>query len=167
MRRLVVTSVLLSAMMMSHFAVAHTDEYLATVEAPHGGQLRAAGPFHLELVAKDGELTLYITDHGDKPVPTHGGQGKANIQVGKDGARQSVTLEPVFGNRMRARGEFQITPETSVAVLLAIPGYATQGARFTPLAPKGEGSGDHDHDHHHDHDHDHDHVEDSDNDHDH
>lgn len=167
MRRLVVTSVLLSAMMMSHFAVAHTDEYLATVEAPHGGQLRAAGPFHLELVAKDGELTLYVTDHGDKPIPTHGGQGKANIQVGKDGKRQSVTLEPIFGNMMRARGDFQITPETSVAVLLAIPGHATQGTRFTPLAPKGEDSSDHDHEHDdHEHD-DHDHAEDSSNDHNH
>lgn len=142
MRRLAVTSVLLSMlMMMSHFALAHTDEYLATVEAPHGGQLRAAGPFHLELVAKDGELQLYVTDHMDKSIPTHGGQGKANLQAGKEGKRQSVTLEPVFGNMMRARGDFQITPETSIAVFVAIPGYETQGARFTPQAPKGETEG--------------------------
>lgn len=145
----VITLLLLSAMViLSQLAWAHTDKYLATVEAPHGGQLRAAGPFHLELVAKDGELTLYVTDHGDKPVPVQGGQGKANIQVSKDGERKTVTLEPENGNIMKARGEFRITPQTSIAVFIAIPGYETQGARFTPLAPKGDGGErGHDHDH--------------------
>ena len=61
--------------MLSHFAWAHTDEYLATVGAPHGGQLRAAGSFHLELVAKDGEETLYVTDHGNIPIPVQRGHG--------------------------------------------------------------------------------------------
>lgn len=153
MTRLIITSVLLSAMvMMSHPAWAHTDDYLATTEALHGGQLRATGPFHLELVAKDGELTLYVTDHGDIPIPVQGGQGKANIQAGKDGERKSVTLEPINGNIMRAKGEFKIAPETSIAVFIAIPGHETQGARFTPLAPKGD-DGDHGHDHNHDHGH--------------
>lgn len=154
MRRLVVTSVFLSAMMVPYFAMAHTDEYLATVEAPHGGQLRAAGPFHLELVAKDGELSLYITDHGDKPIPAHGGQGKANIQEGKDGKKQSVTLEPVFGNMMRAKGDFKITSDTAVAVFVAIPGYETQGARFVPQGAKGSEGDSHDHSDDHDHHHD-------------
>lgn len=150
MRRLVVTSVLLSMMlMMSHFALAHTEGHLATLTPPHGGQLRASGPFHLELVAKDGELTLYITDHGDNPIPTSGGQGKANIQAGKEGKKQSVVLEPVYANIMKAKGDFQITPETTVAVFLAIPGYETQGATFMPLASNGEGG---EHHHHYDHD---------------
>lgn len=133
--------------MLSQFAWAHTDVFLATVEAPHGGQLRAAGPFHLELVAKDGELTVYVTDHGDLPILVQGGHGKANIQLGKDGERKAVTLEPESGNIMRASGEFRITPETSVTVFIAIPGHEAQGARFTPLAPKGDGGSRHDHDH--------------------
>lgn len=145
----IVTSVLLSAMvLLSHLACAHTDVYLATVAAPHGGQLRAAGPFHLELVAKDGELTLYVTDHGDIPIPVQGGHGKANIQVGKEGERKAVTLVPENENIMKASGAFKITPETSIAVFIAIPEYETQGARFTPLALTGEG-GDSGHDHDH------------------
>lgn len=136
--------------LLSNLACAHTDVYLATVAAPHGGQLRAAGPFHLELVAKDGELTLYVTDHGDIPIPVQGGHGKANIQVGKDGERKAVTLVPENGNIMKASGAFKITPETSIAVFIAIPEYETQGARFTPLALKGEG-GDPGHGHDHDH----------------
>lgn len=150
MIRRIMTLVLLSAMVMSsQLARAHTDEYLATVATPHGGQLRAAGPFHLELVAKDGELTVYVTDHGDIPIPVQGGHGKANIQAGKDGERKAVILVPENGNIMRASGEFKITPDTSIAVFIAIPGYETQGARFTPLAPKGDGGRRHDHDHDH------------------
>ena len=44
-------------------AWAHTDESLDAMPSPHGGQVRAAGPYHLELVAKDGELVLHVTDH--------------------------------------------------------------------------------------------------------
>jgi hypothetical protein len=140
---------------LPNLALAHTDEYLATVEAPHGGQLRAAGPFHLELVAKDGELRLYVTDHMDNKILTKGGSGKANI-LGKDGKRTSVELTPVFSNMMRGTGDFQIAPDTVVSVFVALDGYETQGARFTSSVQESstgeeeEGSS-HEH-HHHEHD---------------
>lgn len=146
MLRQIVMSVFLGAMVvLSHFAWAHTDVYLATV-APHGGQLRAAGPFHLELVAKDGELTVYVTDHGDIPIPVQGGHGKANIQVGKNGERKAFPLKPENGNIMKASGAFKIAPDTSITIFIAIPEYETQGARFTPLVSKEE-KGDREHDH--------------------
>lgn len=147
----------------SQFTWAHSEEQLKAIEAPHGGKLMMAGPFHLELIAKDNELTLYITDHGNKPIQAVGGEGKANIIIadGKDGKKQSVKLEPVYGNMMKAKGDFKVTPETAIAVLLALPGYETQGARFTPLASAEAVSS---HDHHHDHDHSHDHDESHDHD---
>ena len=138
---------------LPNLAWAHTDEYLASVEAPHGGQLRAAGPFHLELVAIDGELLLYITDHMDNKIPAKGGSGKANI-FAEDGKRIAVPFAPVFSNFMKATGDFKITPETVVSVFVALDGYETQGARFTPLAPKSSSHEHDDHDHDHDHDHD-------------
>lgn len=147
----------------SQAALAHSEEQLKSLKAPNGGQLRMAGPFHLELVAKNNELTLYITDHNDKPIQAAGGEGKANIVIVDEAGskKQSVTLEPVYANIMRAKGDFKVTPETAIAVLLAVPGYETQGARFTPLAAEGSASShDHDHDHssdnseNHDHDHD-------------
>lgn len=152
---------------VSQVAWAHSEEQLKSVETPHGGQLRMAGPFHLELVAKDNELTLYITDHGNKPIGSAGGQGKANIIIAseKDGKKQSVNLEPVFGNMMKAKGDFKVTSDTAIAVLLAIPGYETQGARFTPLATADSVSN-HEHDHSHDHDHSDDHSDNHHHDHD-
>lgn len=85
----------------------------------HGGQVRAVGPYHLELVAKDGELQLYVTDQNNRSkIQTKGGSARANIS-NNDGNQVRVDLEPVFGNLMRGSGDFKITPETTVSVLVA------------------------------------------------
>jgi len=127
---------------------AHSDEQLEGVAAPHGGQLRMAGPYHLELVAKDGELRLYVTDHMDHEILTKGGSGKANI-FDKDGKKVSVTLVPVFANFMKGTGEFTITPETVVSVFVVLDGAETQAARFTPLKKvSAEVKGEDEHHHH-------------------
>ena len=78
---------------------AHTDEYFESVEAPHGGQLRMTGPFHMELVAKDGDLTVYVTDHADNAISVDGGLAKANIENGS--TRAQVNLHPVGSNILR------------------------------------------------------------------
>ena len=66
-------------------AQAHTDEFFESVEAPHGGQLRMTGPFHMELVAKDGDLTVYVTDHADNAIGVDGGsQSKHRERVNED-----------------------------------------------------------------------------------
>ena len=51
-------AVLFTTLIMFQPVWAHTDEALDAMSSPHGGQVRAAGPYHLELVAKDGELVL-------------------------------------------------------------------------------------------------------------
>ena len=43
-------TVLLASLLWAGLASAHTDDYLVTMLAPHGGQLRMAGAYHLELV---------------------------------------------------------------------------------------------------------------------
>lgn len=139
---------------LPNVAWAHTDEHLATVEAPHGGQLRTAGPFHLELVAKDGELRLYVTDHMDNEILTKGGSGKVNI-FDKDGNKTSIGLFPIFGNFMKGTGDFKVTPETVFSVFVVLEGYQTEGARFTQLAQKSSSdkeSDTHQHGGHHGHD---------------
>ena len=58
-----IAAVLAATLIIFQPAWAHTDESLDAMPSPHGGQVRAAGPYHLELVAKDGELVLHVTDH--------------------------------------------------------------------------------------------------------
>lgn len=129
---------------------AHSDEYLEATGAAHGGQIRMAGPYHFELVAKDGELRLYVTDHMDREILTKGGSGKANI-FDKDGKKVSIALVPIFANFMKGTGEFTITPETTISVFVVLDGAETQAARFTPLAKKvsTEASEEKGHEHHH------------------
>ncbi len=126
---------LAAALTVSLSAWAHSDEYLATVAAPHGGQLRMAGIYHLELVAKDKEVAVYVTDHGDKEIGTEGGVGKVTLQIGKAKTKTTVELAPAGGNALKGSGDFVVKPGTLIVVFVKLPGQEPQSARFTPLKP--------------------------------
>lgn len=120
-------------------ALAHEDTYLDTQHAPHGGQLRMAGPYHYELVAepgegasKDGALVVYVTDHAGAPVSTQGAQGVANVLAGKE--RSTLTLAPDGENRMKGIGRYAWGPEAKVVVSITLAGVPPAQARFTPGA---------------------------------
>ena len=151
----IIAAVLAAILIMFQPVWAHTDEQLDTIPSPHGGQVRAAGPYHLELVVKDRELILYVTDHAGQEIKTDGGEGKARVQQDKTGGKITVELEPSQQNMFTGSGEIQINPETVIVVFVKLPEQDAYAARFTPLKPKSVGvrkeAGD---DHHHDHDHD-------------
>jgi len=153
----IIAAVLAAPLIFLQPVWAHTDESLDAMPSPHGGQVRAAGPYHLELVAKDGELVLHVTDHAWNEIHTDGGEGKATIQQGKAGSRITVKLEPSQQNMLTGNGEFQVSPETVIVVFVKLSEQDAYGARFTPLKPKTVKAGkksveSHDHDlhqHHH------------------
>lgn len=115
---------------------AHTAKQSGPVKAIHGGQSLAAGPYHLELVAKDGELLLYVTDHSDKAIPTDGARAKATIQHGYEKASIQVELEPSGDNTLKGTGAFTINQDTGIIVFLRLPEQEAYAARFTPLNNK-------------------------------
>ena len=152
MNKSIIAAVLAATLIIFQPVWAHTDEALDAKSSPHGGQVHAAGPYHLELVAKDGELVIHVTDHADNEINTIGGEGKASIQLDKNGGKITVKLEPSQNNMFTGSGEFQINPETVIAVFVKLPEQDAYAARFTPLKPKSAGAGkeagdDHDHDH--------------------
>ena len=156
MNKPIVAVVLAATLIMSQSVWAHTDEALDAISSPHGGQVRAAGPYHLELVAKDGELVLHVTDHASIEIKTIGGEGKASIEHGKTESKIIVKLEPSRNNMFTGSGEFQINPETVIVVFVKLPEQDAYAARFTPLKPKSVGAAkkagdDHDHDYQHKH----------------
>ena len=116
---------------------AHSSKHSESVKALHGGQSLAAGPYHLELVAKDGELLLYVTDHSDNAVPTDGAKAKATIKQGFEKANTQVELEPFGDNRLKGTGEFTINPDTGIIVFLRLPEQNAYAARFTQLRTQG------------------------------
>lgn len=66
-----------------------------------------------ELVAKPDVITVYADDHG-KPVDLKGATGKVTIRAGAD--RKEVALTHVDGNKLEAKGPFQL-PAGTVVIL--------------------------------------------------
>lgn len=115
---------------------AHKAKHTEVVKPLHGGQALAAGPYHLELVAKSGELVLYVTDHADKAIPTDGAKAKATIQQGYEKAKMQVELEASGDNTLKGTGTFTINQDTGIMVFLKFPEQEAYAARFTPLGQK-------------------------------
>lgn len=120
-------------------AAAHSDEYLETVKAPNGGQLRMAGGYHYELVIKPAakgdanDVLVYLTDHAGQEIDTKGATGTATI-LSK--SKASVVLKPEGKNAMKGSASFATNPDLKAVVSVALPGQKAEQARFTPLAPK-------------------------------
>ena len=138
MKHLMGYLVLGALLIWSGTAEAHKAKPDQAVKALHGGQARAAGPFHLELVATDGDLMLYVTDHSDKAIPTEGAKAKATIQQGYEKANVQIELEPSGDNTMKGNGDFAINSDTGIMIFLKLPNQDAYAARFTPLKTKGE-----------------------------
>ncbi|MCS6897480.1 MAG: hypothetical protein NZM29_05850, partial [Nitrospira sp.] len=94
-----------------------------------------------ELVAKDGELVLYVTDHEDRALLTEGGKAKATIQQGYEKAsRVEVELQPAGDNVLKGTGTFTITQHSKIMVFIKLPDHEAHAASFTPVgSSNGEG----------------------------
>src|SRR5690349_14832468 len=119
MRRAMTGAMFFALSAFATSAWAHTDEYFEAVQAPHGGQLRMTGPFHMELVAQDGQLTVYVTDHADNKIGVEGGLAKATVETGT--AKTQVHLHPVGDNVLKGSGTFALAPSTVVIVVMKLP----------------------------------------------
>ena len=110
-------------------ARAHTDAYFDQMQTAHGGQVRMAGPYHLELVVRGQEVTLYVNDHADDPIVVAEGSAKVIIRSGRR-SRWVVVLMPAGDNLLRGTGEFKLGKLNDVSVLIALPGADPQRAQF-------------------------------------
>lgn len=100
-------------------------------KGPNGGQIGEFGDRHGELVARDGELRLYVLDAQDRPTSARGATGTAIVQAG--GRQQTVRFEPGPGDAyLVARGEFAAAKGLRVVANVALPGQPSRQARFTP-----------------------------------
>jgi hypothetical protein len=134
MRTTITVAVFFAVSILTMPAQAHTDEYFEAVQAPHGGQLRMTGPYHMELVTRDGQLTVYVTDHAENKISVEGGLAKATVETGA--SKTQVHLHPVGDNMLKGSGAFVLTPSTVVIVFMKLPNQDGYAARFMPLKPK-------------------------------
>lgn len=107
---------------------------LRSWEAPrpaHGGDVRLAGPFWLELVVAKGSLTVYVTDRSGAPVDTSKGRGSATAHT--DGRGTRIELRPAGGDQLAGKGRFTLKRSTVVFVTAHLRGEKPHRAVFRPL----------------------------------
>ncbi len=148
---------------------AHTDEYFDSKKGPHGGQVRMAGIYHLELVllADSAErntqlVKLYVSDHGDQPKAAAG--ATANILLVSGKQKSSAALPPAGDNLLTGSAEYAATADLQAVVQLTMPGEGhgpiKVQAKFTPFKmtaastekPATDSKAEHSEGHHHHHD---------------
>ncbi len=94
----------------------------------NGGVLEDVGEFHVELLFKDGKITLFLRDHEAKDAATDGFKASVLLTAGSQRVGP-VLLQPAGGNRME--GPVASIPAGATAILtLTDKGGAAAQGRF-------------------------------------
>lgn len=108
-------------------AFAHVE----TARGQNGGIIGEVGDQHIELLARDGEIRIWVLDAQDRPVPADGTTGSLIILA--QGRQQTLRLEPAEGGAfLVARGDFSAAPGLRIVASMIFPGKSQRQARFTP-----------------------------------
>jgi hypothetical protein len=114
---LTIATLLLAAPALAHEA-----------KGPNGGRIADAGSYHVELVAKETLLELYVSDANDKPVAATGFKAVAILTVG--GKAQRIVLEAKEPARLSGNAPVPLPKQPKGAVQLTSPDGKTASARF-------------------------------------
>ena len=100
---------------------------------PHGGPVTDAGPYYVEVVAKEKQLRVFVfDDKTDSPVQIGEASATATVVAGQE--KQTVTLQPgppgddnvMVGQLVGINAE----PGLRIVVLIHLPGKPSIVARF-------------------------------------
>ena len=94
--------------------------------AQHGGVLEDVGEFHVEMVTKDGKITLYLRDHDAKDAATEGFKASVLLTAGSQRIGP-IEVKPSGANKME--GPVGAVPAGANAILTLTDkgGTAAQG----------------------------------------
>jgi len=94
----------------------------------HGGRVVEASERHVEMVAKDGAVDIYLRSHDDKPMKVAGYKGVAILSV--DGKSQRIVLEPVGDAQLSGKAASALPARPKGVVQLTPPGGKAISAKF-------------------------------------
>ena len=97
-------------------------------KGPNGGRQVDAGDYHVELVAKETNLTVYLRTDGDKDVESKGHKATAILVVG--GKPQRIELSPAGGNLLSGKSMVPVPATAKGAVQITTPAGKTAQAKF-------------------------------------
>jgi hypothetical protein len=94
-----------------------------------GGHEVEVGKYHVELVVKERDLSLYVRDQGDKPIDSKSVKASANVLSGKDKA--TVQLVPAGAEVLTGQAPFSVAKNAKVIVTFSVAGGKSEQARFS------------------------------------
>lgn len=96
-----------------------------TLPAPRYGGVVAesSGDHMVELVVRGDQVTAYVSDHDNRPLPSAQLGGKATVLVG--GKRQEVPLAPGEGNSLAGKLAVPASGKVTVVLQLTVAGKPT------------------------------------------
>jgi hypothetical protein len=117
------TLILVSLMSIAVPAFAHEVE-----KGPHGGKVAEAGTYHVELVAKDSIVEVFLTGEGNKPVSAAGFKGTAILVV--NGKPQRIVLDAAGDAKLTGKASVVLPAQPKGAIQLTAPDGKTPSAKF-------------------------------------
>ena len=97
-------------------------------KGPNGGRIADTGTYHVELVANQYAVEVFVSDASDKPVSPAGFKGTAILVV--DGKPQRIALAPDGDTRLAGKAAVVLPEEPKGVVQLSAPNGKTAQARF-------------------------------------
>jgi hypothetical protein len=91
--------------------------------AAHGGQVQEASENWIELVLSGDQVTVYVNDEHNMPVPSAKLVGKATVLAG--GQKADVVLSPAEGNSLTGKLPAAVSGKATTVIALTIAGKAT------------------------------------------
>jgi len=114
---------LVAALLIAASAFAH-----GPTKGPNGGRQVDAGDYHVEMVAKDTALIVYLHDDKDKPVDAKGYKATGIFVV--DGKPQRIELKAESANKLTGTASVPLPVMLKGAVQITLPTGKTVQAKF-------------------------------------
>ena len=97
-------------------------------DGQHGGKVVESGHHHLEIVVKDGVVSIHVNGEDGKPEDVKGATGTAAVLA--DGKKHDIKLTVDPGNFLTGLGDFKASKGATVVVTLTMPGHTAEQARI-------------------------------------
>ncbi|MGD9802505.1 MAG: hypothetical protein AB7O71_19310 [Hyphomicrobiaceae bacterium] len=104
----------------------HADHKHNHPTVQHGGILEDVGEYHVEFVAKDGKITLYIRNHEAKDAATEGFKASVLLTAGQQRIGP-IEIKPAGANKMEGPAATVPPGATAILTLTDKGGTAAQG----------------------------------------
>jgi len=116
-------TLLIAALLIATTAFAHGPD-----KGANGGPQVDAGDYHVEMVAKGTQLTVYLSDDKDKPVDAKGFKATGIFVVG--GKPQRIELKTETANKLVGTSPVALPSRLKGAVQITLPTGKTVQAKF-------------------------------------